>query len=240
MTDPALVLVAHGTRNPRGVEVVAALAEAVRPRVGSVRVAFVDVLGPSPEEVLRDPALTGSVVLVPAFLASGYHVHADLPREIAASRREAVHVTRALGPDPALADIMVERLRQVGWRPGDPVVLAAAGSSDRRALSDVARAAEQLAVAASTPVVAAYIATGRPRVPCVVARLRANGAERVFVASYLLAPGLFHSRVRDCGATGVTEPLGLHEGVVDLLVSRYRAGARIIESAPAESRSGRR
>jgi sirohydrochlorin ferrochelatase len=240
MTGPALVLVAHGTRNPKGVELVASLAESVRPRVGTVRVAFVDVLGPSPEEVLRDSALMSSVVVVPAFLASGYHVHVDLPREIDASGHADVHVTRALGPDPALAAIMLEQLRRAGWRPGDSVVLAAAGSSDPRAVSDVERARRQLADAASTTVVTGYIATGRPRVPCVVARLRANGADRVFVASYLLAPGLFHTRLRNCGATAVTEPLGRHEGVVDLLVSRYREGARLIESAEAESRPGRR
>ncbi|MGU3431497.1 sirohydrochlorin chelatase [Actinomycetes bacterium M1A6_2h] len=240
MTGPALVLVAHGTRNPRGVEVVAALAEAVRPQIGTVRVAFVDVLGPSPAEVLRDPALTGPVVLVPAFLASGYHVHADLPREIDAGERDGVHVTRALGPDPALAAVMAEDLTRLGWKQGDPVVIAAAGSSDPRAVADVDRAREQLADALSTTVVTGYIATGRPRVPCVVANLRANGADRVFVASYLLAPGLFHTRVRDCGATGVTEPLGRHESVVDLLLSRYRAGTQLIESVSAESRPGRR
>ena len=53
MTDPALLLVAHGTRNPRGVETIAALADAVSHEVGTTRVAFVDVLGPSPSEVLR-------------------------------------------------------------------------------------------------------------------------------------------------------------------------------------------
>ena len=42
-TDPALLLVAHGTRNPRGVDMIAALADAVSSRVGPTRVAFVDV-----------------------------------------------------------------------------------------------------------------------------------------------------------------------------------------------------
>ncbi|GAA3177970.1 hypothetical protein GCM10020255_070270 [Rhodococcus baikonurensis] len=144
--DDVLVLVAHGTRSARGVEMVAALAEAVGKRVGRTRVAFVDVLGPSPSEVLRDTP--GRAILVPAFLASGYHVHTDVRREVAISEHPTVTVTPALGPDPALARVLLRRLTEAGWNPGDAIVLAAAGSSDARALRDVERAALMLAEAA--------------------------------------------------------------------------------------------
>lgn len=83
MSRAELVLVAHGTRSRVGVETVAALSDAVGDRVGVVRTAFVDVLGPSPAEVLRDmDDQARPVVLVPAFLASGYHVHTDVPRGV--------------------------------------------------------------------------------------------------------------------------------------------------------------
>ena len=49
----SLVLVAHGTRKQQGVEMVGDIADRVSARVGRrVHVAFVDVLGPSPSEVL--------------------------------------------------------------------------------------------------------------------------------------------------------------------------------------------
>ena len=184
MTRPQLLLVAHGTRNPRGVDMIASLADAVAGRVGPTRVAFVDVLGPSPAEVLRDSSRP--TVLVPAFLASGYHVHSDVPQEVAASGHTAVSVTRALGPDPILAQVLVQRLEAAGWRPGNAVVLAAAGSSDPRALRDVRSAARMLSSLVRTTVRIAYVATGSPRVPEVVETLRAQGARRVFIASYLL------------------------------------------------------
>jgi sirohydrochlorin ferrochelatase len=57
----------------------------------------------------------------------------------------------------------------------------------------------------------------------VVAAMRAAGRRRVFIASYLLAPGLFHDRLRECGATGVSAPLGVHPAVVDVLASRFLA-----------------
>ncbi|SUA72930.1 sirohydrochlorin cobaltochelatase [Nocardia otitidiscaviarum] len=195
-----------------------------------VRTAFVDVLGPSPAEVLRDLDSVPAVV-VPAFLASGYHVYQDVPREVAASAHDAVAVTHAMGPDPALAAIMRMRLRAAGWRPGDAVVFAAAGSSDARARQDVRRAAGLLAEQIGSPVRTAYIATGAPRVPEVVAQVRESGARRVFIASYLLAHGLFHQRLHECGADGVADPIGVHPAVVRLIADRYRAAARTLTAA---------
>ena len=220
--NPELILVAHGTRSARGVEMIAALAEAVSRHVPSVRVAFVDVLGPTPSEVLRGSV--GDAVVVPAFLASGYHVHADVPREVAGF--DGVTVTRAMGPDPALARVLQQRLVESGWRAGDAVVLAAAGSSDSRALADVRRAAAMLADRIDSRVEIGYVATGEPRVADVVARVRAAGEKRVFVASYLLAHGLFHERLAAAGADGVSAPIGIHRAVVELLVDRYFAGVR--------------
>ncbi|MFG1781848.1 sirohydrochlorin chelatase [Rhodococcus oryzae] len=228
MGGPALVLVAHGTRSPRGVDMVAALADAVADEVGTTRVAFVDVLGPSPSEVLRD--LDGPAVVVPAFLASGYHVHTDVPREVADSGHPDVTVTRALGPDPVLATVLFERLREAGWRPGDAVVLAAAGSSDPRALADVCRGAMMLAELVRSTVHIGYVATAEPRVPEVVEGLRSAGHRRVFIASYLLAHGLFHRRLVEAGSDGVAEPLGVHPALVRLLADRYRAGCMDIAS----------
>ncbi|MVU81099.1 sirohydrochlorin chelatase [Nocardia sp. ET3-3] len=198
----------------------------------TVRTAFVDVLGPAPAEVLRD--LDGvPAVVVPAFLASGYHVYQDVPREVAASAHGAVAVTHAMGPDPALAEVMHLRLRAAGWRPGDAVVFAAAGSSDARARQDVQRSASLLSERLETPAHLAYIATGEPRVPEVVAAVRSSGARRVFIASYLLAHGLFHQRLHDAGADGVAEPIGVHPAVVRLLASRYSSAAHALSVAEA-------
>ncbi|QBJ95284.1 sirohydrochlorin chelatase [Rhodococcus sp. ABRD24] len=223
MIGPAFVLVAHGTRSRTGVETVAALAGAVARRVGTVRTAFVDVLGPSPAEVLR--GVDGPAVLVPAFLASGYHVHSDVPRGLLESGHPRVTVTRALGPHPVLARVLEERLIESGWCPGDSVVFAAAGSSDSRARNDLRRAAAMLSARVGGEVTVAYVATGSPTVSEAVDRLRADGARRVFIASYLLAPGLFHTRLEQAGSDGVAAPLGVHPAVVDLVAARFR-GAR--------------
>lgn len=80
------LLVAHGTRKPAGVTMVGELADRVSALLDRpVHVAFVDVLGPTPEEVLRALPADRPVTVVPAFLASGYHVRVDLPAHVAAS-----------------------------------------------------------------------------------------------------------------------------------------------------------
>ncbi|WP_394805735.1 sirohydrochlorin chelatase, partial [Clavibacter michiganensis] len=77
-----------------------------------------------------------------------------------------------MGPDPMLAVLMLERLRAAGWRRGDAVVMAAAGSSDALALADVETAAGQLGEPIDDDVPVGQVTTATPRVPDVVSATR--------------------------------------------------------------------
>lgn len=208
----SLVLVAHGTRDPAGVEVARDLAAALPV---PAELAFVDVLDPPLRRVLA--RVPGPVTVVPAFLASGYHVRVDVPGEVAASGRRDVTVTEALGPHPAVVRAAAARLREAGWRRGDAVVLAAAGSSDPRAVADVHLAARRLSAVVGRRVRVGFLAAGTPRLADLVSGLRAVGQRRVAVASWLLAPGLFHRAALGCGADMVADPLGAHPAMLGRL-----------------------
>jgi len=213
-----LVLAFHGTRDPRGVEVCSSIASSVQSFVDvPVEVAYADVLQPDVRSVVDGPC-----VVVPVFLAAGYHVRVDIPAQIGA--RSDVVLTSPLGVDavPALRD----RMREAGVRRGDVVVFAAAGSSDARALADVRRAARMVGASAI-----GYVATASPRVADVVTGVRGMG-RRVAVASWLLAPGVFHGALAGCGADLVSEPVGAHPLVVEALVRKYFAArAGLLRSA---------
>lgn len=220
----AAVLVAHGTRKPGGVTMVEDLAR----RVGEVlerevHVAFVDVLGPTPTEVLDRLPQHLPAVLVPAFLAGGYHVRADVPAHVEATTHPDVTVTRPLGPCPGTVRVLADRLFESGWRPGDSVIMAAAGTSDRGAQSDLRQTATMLSALIGDRVELGYAATGAPTVADAVdtARRRSDGGN-IAVASYLLADGLFQDRLRTSGADIVSEPLGIHPGMIRLIASRFR------------------
>jgi hypothetical protein len=75
-----------------------------------VHVAFVDVVGPTPQEVLRALPADRPVTVVPAFLASGYHVRVDLPAHVAAGGHRAVTVTAPLGPCVSTVQVLSQRL----------------------------------------------------------------------------------------------------------------------------------
>lgn len=215
----ALLLVAHGTRDPAGPREIGRMADAVADRLPEVdvRVGYVDVIGPAVADVLR--ATSGPVVVVPAFLASGYHVRTDLPSQINASGRGAeVSVSPALGPDAAVTEAMWERLKAAGWKRGDRVVFSAAGSSDSHALAEVRAASHSLGRRCGQTLSPSYVGTARP-----LTAERCDGSGRTFVAPYLLAPGLFHRRLVDLPVTAVADPIGAHPHVVDLIVGRYRA-----------------
>ena len=57
--------------------------------------------------------------------------------------------------------------------------------------------------------------------PDVIADLRRQGAERITIAAYLLADGLFYRSLHSAGATTVTRPLCEDPAVAGLIVQRY-------------------
>lgn len=216
-----ILLVAHGTRKHQGVAMVGDLAQRVATTLQRpVHTAFVDVLGPTPREVLTSMAAQPTVV-VPAFLARGYHVGTDIPAHIAASGHPDVTVTDALGPGPQLVRMLADRLVKSGWRTDDSVVLAAAGTSDVNARRDLYTTAAWLSALTGSRVELAFAATGSPRVSDAVTALRRRDRRRVVVASYLLSEGLFQDRLRGSGADVVTDPLGTHPGMVRLIANRF-------------------
>ncbi|MCV7287893.1 sirohydrochlorin chelatase [Mycolicibacterium wolinskyi] len=228
----SLVLVAHGTRKPGGVAMIGDLADRVAGLLDRrVHVSFIDVLGPTPAEVLATLPTDRPAVLVPAFLAAGYHVRVDVPAHVAASGHPLVSITPPLGPCLGTVRVIADRLVESGWRPGDSVILAAAGTSDPGAQSDLRRTAAMLSAVTGDRVELAYAATGAPSVAdAVAAQRRRSGGDsicssrprRVVVASYLLADGLFQDRLRASGADLVSDPLGTHPGMVRLIANRFR------------------
>ncbi|MFD4252261.1 MULTISPECIES: sirohydrochlorin chelatase [Amycolatopsis] len=220
-----IVLAAHGTRDPQGARVIEELADRVRAETPvPVRVAYADVRQPDVTTVL-DSVRGYQAIVVPAFLAAGYHVRTDIPAQIAASGHRNVLLAGPFGPAPELVGVMRDRLEWAGYRAGDAVVLAAAGSSDPRALAEVRVAADALGALLGVSVQVGYVATARPSIADAVARARGRG-RRVAVASWLLAPGLFQRKVLEAGADVVADPLGVHPDVVDLVLARYQQAQR--------------
>lgn len=236
--DVPLVAVAHGTTHLPGLVTLDAIMERVRfLRPGlPVSLGFVSNATPRPVEVLSDLAGRGEreAVVLPMFLTTGYHVRHDIAEAVRAveTRGFRVHTARALGPDPMLAHVLTDRLATVAGRVfGTEVVLAAAGSNDRRANADAVVMAGLLAERLGMPVRTAYLSATEPTIESVLTRLARRGRP-VAVASYLLAEGGYTQRLADIAALAgmeqnavrtprVAGPLGAHDLVARLLIRRY-------------------
>ncbi|HEY9376570.1 MAG TPA: CbiX/SirB N-terminal domain-containing protein [Jiangellaceae bacterium] len=215
---PVLVACSHGTRDAAGQRAIDQLREAVsalRPELTVVE-AYVDVQEPKLSEVLRD---TGSAVVVPVLLSSGYHLHVDIADAVAAAGPD-VRMAPTLGPDRALVSVLAQRIEEAAVWADHAVVLAAAGSSDRRAVTDVERMAAGLTELLDRPIVPAYASAAEPRVERAVTQLRSD-AGRVAIASYLLAQGYFYDQLGRAGADIVTAPLLPHPAIAELVLQRY-------------------
>jgi sirohydrochlorin ferrochelatase len=229
-TAPALLAVSHGTASPSGAAAVAALVDAVATR-GAIEVhpGFVDVQQPDVPTVLGALTPGRSSIVVPLLLSAGYHVHVDLAAE--AERAPHVVVAGALGPDDRLVAVLAARLADVGLGPDDAVVLAAAGSSDARAVADCVEMARRLGVVLERPVSVGFISAALPRLADEIQTARqAHPGRRVVVASYLLAPGYFADLAAGAGGDITTDPLlvaggPVAEELVDIVLERYAAAS---------------
>ncbi len=234
----SLVLVAHGSRDPRAARSTWALTRAVQAaRAGSrVAAAFLDFEGPRLPAALAQ-AQAPAVTVVPLLLTAAYHGRVDVPGEVAkAPGGTAVALTEVLGPvagatgDQEALDLVVRALLRrldealESAATPDGIVAAAAGTRVVPARATVDLVAGALSSATGLPCRPGYASGGGARVSDAIGELRAGGARRIAVAAYFLAPGLLYDRVadeaREAGAIAVAAPLDDAPEVVRLVLLR--------------------
>ncbi|MEV6282434.1 sirohydrochlorin chelatase [Kribbella sp. NPDC051770] len=211
-----LVAAAHGTADRRGIRAVHDLVREIAGQRTEVPVSlgFVDVDHPALSGVVDRVVGDGArAVVVPLLLSSGYHVCRDVAGEVT-RYPGVVAAAGALGPDAAVAEILADRVRELPV--ADRVVLAAAGSSDPRALRDCSVVAAELSLVLGVPVEVGYVSGAGERLSSVLARV----SGRVAVATYLLAPGFFADRVAAI-AGRASRPLGADPRLAALALRRY-------------------
>ena len=246
-----LVAVAHGSADPRASATIADLAAVARERSPGLdlRTAFLGHTPPSLPQVLGTIEADREVTVLPLLLTAAYHSKADIPRVLSRRPRPRVSYGATLAPHPLLLDALDRRLAEALpssgpiSRPGahlDPartaVVLAAAGSSDPEANATIAQmAARWQARTGWLAVRPAYASAAEPSPAAAVAGLLRDGAPRVVVATYLLAPGLFADRIRHtalaAGAAAVSPALGACAEVADVMLDRFTQAGSTRRSA---------
>ena len=241
MAAPALVALAHGSRDPRSAATIKALVAEVKKMRPDLRIetAFLDLSKPSFDTVVDRFVKAGfdEIVVVPLLLTEAFHAKVDVPGAIAAAteRHEGLKIraTRVLGMEAAFLEVLDVRLREAlkgaRVRELDALVLAAAGSSDPLANQAVARLARTWGTRHKLPVTAAFASAAPPAAGEAVRAFRGEGRRHIAVASFFLAPGTLPDRAAElaleAGAVAVSEPLGAHPEVARAILARYAVGA---------------
>jgi sirohydrochlorin cobaltochelatase len=104
LTKQALVLFAHGSRDPGWARPFEALASTLREHVdGPVVLAYLELMKPSLGEAIDGLAERVTAVrVIPVFLGPGGHVKEDLPRLVQSAR--ARHASLSIEVEPAIGD----------------------------------------------------------------------------------------------------------------------------------------
>ncbi|MFJ6985431.1 MULTISPECIES: sirohydrochlorin chelatase [unclassified Streptomyces] len=240
---PVLVVVAHGSRDPRHAATVHALVRAARALRPGLRVetGFLDFNVPAVPALLESLAAEGvrEVVVLPLLLTRAFHAKADLPAVLrAAPPRLRVRQAEVLGPSPLLLAALERRLREAGVtaaeRSSTGIVLASAGSSDPEAVAVIEGVARAWRRAGGwREVLPAYASAALPRTEDAVRALRARGCARVAVAPYVLAPGFLPDRIARGAADAdvLAGVLGAAPEVARLLLERHDAARSPLAAA---------
>ena len=249
MTAPALVALAHGSRDPRSTATITALTDLVARMRPDLRVepAFLELAAPSHNDAIDRLVAEGhdEIVVVPLLLTEAYHATVDVPAVVDAAMRRhrglQVRATPVLGLESEFLEILDRRLRSAlaerRIRELDALVLAGAGSSDPVANATVARMARAWGARHHLPAVAAFATAAPPATGEAVRAFRRDGRRHIAVGSLFLAPGFLPTRAAElaleAGAVAVSQPLGVDPVIARVLLARYAVGAVELVPLPA-------
>jgi sirohydrochlorin cobaltochelatase len=241
---PALLIVGHGSRDPRGAREFHDLVGLVRRRNPSLTVegGFIELSRPPISECVDRLAASGisNVAAIPLMLLAAGHTKDDIPatlvREKISHPGMSFSYGRALGIRPELLELMDERISTLEEEE-TTVLIVGRGSSDPDANSDLSKIARLFYEGRPYPVVeSAYVSMTPPDVTNGLDRCLKLGAKHVVVFSYFLFTGVLEERIRrQSRAFAEANPgvevryagyFGPDTRLADLVVERYTEAVR--------------
>ena len=241
--NPALLIVGHGSRDPRGAGEFHELVSLVRDNAPvSVEGGFIELSRPPISECVDRLAAGGAreISAVPLMLLAAGHAKDDIPATLIREKMSHpdldFHYGRALGLRPELLELMDQRISAAvpEEEKGETAVLMVGrGSSDPDANSDLAKMARLFFEGRPYPLVeTAFVSLAPPSVPEALERCRRLGVRRVAVFSYFLFTGVLEERIREQSESFAGDNhdiqvryagyFGPDSRVADLILERYR------------------
>lgn len=222
----ALVLIAHGSPDPRAARCTSIIAERVQDawREGPVIAAFIEHDEPRLDAAVHGLELSGErhIIVVPLLLSRAFHGRVDVPAAVASARvtaSAAIACAEVIGADERLLPALDHALPS-----GVPVVLAVAGTRDTKAQNDLGSLAHTWSLLRGTPVIVGHAAQADPDIATAIGTIETHTGVEAAVASFVLFEGVLPDRIRSAsGSRCVTPPLFTSPELVGLVIDRAHA-----------------
>jgi len=209
MTETAVLLCGHGSRDPEAIEEFELAAAALRPLLPEFDFAtgYLEFARPTIRDGLALLAARGArrILAIPGMLFAASHVKNDLPWEvnsfIAENSGIDVCLGRDLGIDPKLLHAAAERIAAATSdarisRAETLLVVVGRGTNDPDANSNIAKLARMLWEGMGLGwAEAAFSGVAHPRVDAALSRAAALGFRRIIVFPYFLFTGVLVKRI---------------------------------------------
>jgi sirohydrochlorin cobaltochelatase len=241
--DPALLVVGHGSRDPRGARDFHELVALVKENNPALMAegGFIELSRPPISECVNRLAEGGArrIAAVPLMLLAAGHAKDDIPATLVREKTRHPDINfqygRALGIRPELLALMDEKVSAVilEEEKGETAVLVVGrGSSDPDANSDLAKISRLFYEGRPYPLVEpAFVSLAPPNVTEGLERCYKLGFEKIVVFSYFLFTGVLEERIRRQSeefaaanpgvAVSYAGYFGPHKKIADLLMERY-------------------
>ena len=208
MTETAVLLCGHGSRDPEAIEEFELAAAALRPRLPGFDFAtgYLEFARPTIRDGLALLAARGArrILAIPGMLFAASHVKNDLPWEmnsfIAENPGTDVRLARDLGIDPKLLQSAADRIAAAAdtrvERAETLLVVVGRGTNDPDANSNIAKLARMLWEGMGLGwAEAAFSGVAHPRVDAALTRAARLGFRRIIVFPYFLFTGVLVKRI---------------------------------------------
>jgi sirohydrochlorin cobaltochelatase len=210
MSETAVLLCGHGSRDPEAVGEFEEAAAALRSRLadlapgGDFTTGYLEFARPTIGEGLAALKARGArqIFAIPGMLFAASHVKNDLPWEMNSFMADnpgiEVRLGRDLGIDPKLLDAAAERIEAAapGGRSDTLLVVVGRGTNDPDANSNIAKIARMLWEGMGFGwAEAAFSGVADPRVDAALERSARLGFRRIVVFPYFLFTGILVKRI---------------------------------------------
>ncbi len=241
MSNPAVLVVGHGSPNPLANRQFKKLVQTYQKRHPSwkIRLGFLELSEPSISQGL-DLLIKSSkeISILPVFLFAAGHMKKDIPQIVSDFQKKhpqvQIKIAQALGPDPYMAELAYERVKSVQMKQTKTIALVVGrGAKDSKTQQDFKKLVKIFTQLGNfKKVQGCFFDVARPSFEEMLQKIILSTPKNLLVVPYFLFNGYLIGKIKEklkllskenpAIQFHLTEPLGKHPLLFQLMDKRVK------------------